>query len=89
MPQTPTPTASPQIAPDFSNYRWVPGQWRGDAASISTGPDGRLYLGVKGRDRKTRSNHYISIEVSRDALKQLQAHAEAALKGELVPRAAA
>jgi len=61
MPQTPTPKANPQSVPDFSNYRWVGGAHRDTSCCLST-LNGRVNLGIKGFDRKTRVPSYVSIE---------------------------
>jgi hypothetical protein len=66
-----SPQSNDKPAPDFSNYLWVPGAWRGDAACVSTS-NGRTFLGVKGRDRKTGHLGYVSIELTPDGLAALR-----------------
>jgi hypothetical protein len=81
MPQTPTPKASDPNVPDFSNYRWVRGAYRDTSCCLST-HNGRVYLGIKGYDRKTRLPAYVSIELTRIGQ---QALLGLALAGTLTP----
>lgn len=68
-----TSEAQTNDKPDFSNYAWFPGvndKW--SAASISVF-EGRVYLGLKGYDKKQNGAGYIQAEFSPKQLSALHA----------------
>lgn len=59
--------------PDFSNYTWFPGvKDKYNAASISTFED-RVFLGLKGYDKKHNAGGYIQAEFDYEQLEALHA----------------
>jgi len=57
--------------PDFSNYAWFPGKNdRFNAASVSL-YEGRVFLGLKGFDKKTNGSGYIQAEFDYEQIKAL------------------
>ena len=66
-------TSETQTKPDFSNYTWFPGvQDKYNAASVSVF-DGRVWLGVKGYDKKHNAAGYIQAEFDYEQLEALHA----------------
>lgn len=59
--------------PDFSNYTWFPGvNDKFNAASISVF-EGRVFIGVKGYDKKQNGAGYIQAEFDYEQLEALHA----------------
>ncbi len=59
---------------DFSNYTWFKGTKKEfNAASVST-HEGRVYLGIKGYDKKQNAPGYISAEFDAEELERLVGH---------------
>lgn len=57
--------------PDFSNYSWFPGtNAKFNAVSVST-HEGRIFVGVKGFDKRSNAHGYIQAEFSRESLQEL------------------
>ena len=66
-----TSVTTTQDKPDFSNYAWFPGRNdRFNAASVSL-YEGRVYLGLKGFDKKARSAGYIQAEFDYEQIQAL------------------
>ncbi len=85
MPSNNTPNASTTTAPDFSNYKWVPGTQRFESACVSRDLVGRVYLGLKGWDKKSRAMGYINIELGAAAVQDLRTLLDLAEAGEWPP----
>lgn len=85
MPSNNTPNASTTTAPDFSNYKWVSGAQRFESACVSRDHAGRVYLGLKGWDKKSRAMGYVSIELSPVAVQDLRTLLDLAEAGEWPP----
>ena len=68
-----TSEAQTNDKPDFSNYTWFPGvKDKYNAASVSVFED-RVFLGLKGYDKKAGSAGYIQAEFDYEQLGALHA----------------
>ena len=66
-----TSEAQTNDKPDFSNYTWFPGvNDKFNAASVSVF-EGRVFLGVKGYDKKQNGAGYIQAEFDYEQLEAL------------------
>lgn len=67
--------------PDFSNYTWFSGtKAEYNALSIST-YEGKMYLGIKGFDKKSNSHGYIQAEFDPEVLRELRDHLDTVVQG--------
>lgn len=67
-----TSKQQPTDKPDFSNYAWFPGVREPfNSLSIST-HENRVFLGIKGYDKKHNAHGYIQAEFSPETLRQIR-----------------
>lgn len=70
-PETVTPESQPTTAA-FQEFSWVKGRnakW--DSVAVRLRDDGRVYLGLKGFDKKHNSPGYIAVEMTAEGLHRL------------------
>ncbi len=82
-----TSEAQTNDKPDFSNYTWFPGvKDKFNAASISVF-EGRVWIGVKGFDKKHRGSGYIQAEFDYEQLEALRDHLNELLEAPVIEAA--
>ena len=81
-----SPETPNKPAPDFSNYAWFQGAFRNDAACVATDDAQNLYLGVKGKDRKSGQRGYLSIRLTPKAAQALAERLLAAVAEQPAPK---